>query len=425
MCPRAALARGREAEHVSSAVTYAVLALLACGFLAWAARHARNARRAAASAWPAPRHTRRHDERDHVLARYYLRPGMPEYAAHYARRPDHEAPDTEIKNAPGIHSPQSALYDAVMTAADKATFTVTHLLQSAVELPPAPIQQHVAPGEITEFLTQWAKRLGAHSSGVTELRDYHLYTNTGYAFENGRPLPWGSEIDNRHRFAFVFTVEMEQEWTEMAPTPPASVEAAQQYLRGAVIALQLASFIQRLGYPARAHIYGNCQVQCTTLAKDAGLGEIGRMGLLMTPALGPRVRIAAVTTDLPLVANPAMHDTAVLQLCSLCNKCATACPAKAIPAEAAREYDNDGVVRWRIDSEACFKYWNTAGTYCGRCLAVCPLSHPGNLFGVHALARFRGAAWFQRLTLAHDSYRHGEKPRPRRWRAWMRLRKAP
>ena len=47
---------------------------------------------------------------------------------------------------------------------------------------------------------------------------------------------------------------------------------------------------------ARAHIDGNYQVIAPLVARDAGLGTIGRMGLLMTPELGPRVRLAVVTT---------------------------------------------------------------------------------------------------------------------------------
>ncbi|MFQ6103859.1 MAG: hypothetical protein ACE5OP_06150 [Candidatus Glassbacteria bacterium] len=52
--------------------------------------------------------------------------------------------------------------------------------------------------------------------------------------------------------------------------------------------------IRNLGYPARTHIDGNYRVVCPLVARDAGIGEIGRMGLLMTPRLGPRVRIAVV-----------------------------------------------------------------------------------------------------------------------------------
>jgi ferredoxin len=95
------------------------------------------------------------------------------------------------------------------------------------------------------------------------------------------------------------------------------------------------------------------------VARDAGLGEIGRMGLLMTPQLGPRVRIGAVTTDLPLEITPPEDDLSVLDFCTICSKCADNCPVGAIP-HGDRE-PIDGGLRWAIDSDTCFRYWNALG----------------------------------------------------------------
>ena len=92
--------------------------------------------------------------------------------------------------------------------------------------------------------------------------------------------------------------------------------------------------IRRLGWAAEAHIDAHYEVVCTLVARDAGLGEIGRMGLLMTPRLGPRVRLAVVTTDLPLVADVPTSDPTVLDFCDVCRKCADICPAHAVPAGA-------------------------------------------------------------------------------------------
>lgn len=51
-----------------------------------------------------------------------------------------------------------------------------------------------------------------------------------------------------------------------------------------------------------------------------GIGELGRPGLIITPTHGPRVRLAVVTTDLPL-----MHDApvsiGVQHFCAICKKC--------------------------------------------------------------------------------------------------------
>ncbi len=100
-----------------------------------------------------------------------------------------------------------------------------------------------------------------------------------------------------------------------APRMPAVMESARQYAESGKIAVILAAAIRNLGYPARAHIDSNYRVIAPLVAKDAGLGEIGRMGLLMTPRLGPRVRLAVVTTDVPLVTDQPTFDPTVIDFC--------------------------------------------------------------------------------------------------------------
>jgi len=56
-----------------------------------------------------------------------------------------------------------------------------------------------------------------------------------------------------------------------------------------------------LGYSATANHLRHYDALLVPLAVDAGLGETGRLGYLMTRDYGPRVRLGAVTTDLPLI----------------------------------------------------------------------------------------------------------------------------
>ncbi len=62
------------------------------------------------------------------------------------------------------------------------------------------------------------------------------------------------------------------------------------------------------------------------LAADAGIGTIGRNGLLLVPGYGCRAALGAVLTDaeLPLVRPEGMPQ------CLECGRCQTACPADAI-----------------------------------------------------------------------------------------------
>jgi epoxyqueuosine reductase QueG len=142
------------------------------------------------------------------------------------------------------------------------------------------------------------------------------------------------------------------------------------------------------------------------------------MGLLMTPDLWPRVRLAVVTTDLPLTPDPRRPDPSVVDFCTICEKCAQNCPSRSIPTgERSME---EGVLRWRINSDTCFRYWNVAGSDCGVCMSVCPYSHPDNVY--HNIIRrgTRRSGAFRRAALWLDNLFYGEKPAPRPAPAWIK-----
>jgi reductive dehalogenase len=222
-----------------------------------------------------------------------------------------------------------------------------------------------------------------------------------------------------HRYAIALTVEMAKEMIDMAPQGPTVMESAQQYMDSGAIAVQLAQAIRKLGYPARAHIDGNYRVVCPLVACDAGLGEIGRMGLLMTPKLGPRVRIAVVTTDLPLVPDVREPEHSVLDFCTICEKCAEVCPSQSIARGPRSEIG--GALRWQIDSESCFTYWSKIGTDCARCMSACPYSHPDS--PMHNAVRFmiRNSGLARRAALAADDYLYGRRPPPAEITGWLNV----
>jgi len=190
-----------------------------------------------------------------------------------------------------------------------------------------------------------------------------------------------------------------------APAAPTILESARQYLNVAIMAIQLAEFIRDLGYPARAHIDANYKLICPLVARDAGLGEIGRLGLLMTPEIGPRVRIAVVTTDMPLKPDKSNPDPTVIDYCRSCRKCAEICPVQAIPYGPEKLID--GVRRWQINSESCYTFWCIAGTDCGKCVIVCPYSHPD--YWIHRLVRFgvKNSLVFRRIAMKLDDLFYG------------------
>jgi reductive dehalogenase len=299
--------------------------------------------------------------------------------------------------------PGSSFYDPLFFNAADASFDAVAAFHTVVDGVPAKIQTKISPDQATAFIKKWAVKLGAKDVGVTLLKDYHKYSVVG------RGDDYGKTVVLNHKFAIAFTVEMDKEMMDTAPHAPAVLETSQQYLESGEVAVQVALMIRRLGYPARAHIDGNYRVVCPLIAKDAGLGEIGRMGILMTPRLGPRVRISVVTTDIPLIIEHKRTDPAVEEFCRICKKCAENCPSKAISFEDMVEIN--GVKRWQISQEKCFTYWCQAGTDCGKCMAVCPYAHPDNLF--HNIIRYgiRKNFLFRNLAVKLDDLFYGKRPK--------------
>ncbi len=357
------------------------------------------------------------DERDIMFSRALLKPGTERYETYYRERPHLREKDDLFRKEAGLLESGSTQHHALGFAAAAAAFWTVEQLRPFVEEGGGGSEAAVAaaspgPDEVTRFLKAWALKLGAHSVGVTPLRDHHLYTHVGRGPDYGKPV----ELDHTH--ALALTVEMDREMVDRAPASPTVMESARQYLSSGVIAVQLADTIRRLGYRARAHIDGCYRVICPLVARDAGLGEIGRMGLLMTPRLGPRVRIAVVTTDLPLVTDAPVPDLSVLDFCMRCRKCADACPARALPSGPPGA-DPQGVVRWRVDAEACYTLWTRMGTDCARCMAVCPYSHPDTL--LHNLVRWgiRRSAFLRPAAVWMDDVVYGRRPEPKPLPAWM------
>lgn len=356
---------------------------------------------------PGGRPTRRVDERDIMFARARLRPESAEFESYYAMRPENRAADDRTRALPGLLSPDSELYEPVMFAAAEACFEITERLRLMVDGPVADHRLDKRPGDWSSVVKDLVHFLGAVHVGVTPLRPYHIYSNVGRGTGN-----WGEPVELDHRWAIAFTVEMDHAAVAHAPQAPTVVESARQYVALSRIGVEVASVIRRCGYPARAHTDGNYRVIAPLVARDAGLGEIGRMGILMTPRLGARVRIGVVTTDLPLVADFPGDDPSVLDFCSACRKCAQNCPVGAIPT-GEREPIDEGGLRWRIDPDTCFRYWAVAGTDCAVCMRVCPYSHSDAL--VHRLVRgaIRRSGGVRRVMLHADDVFYGRRPAPR------------
>lgn len=355
---------------------------------------------------------KRHDERETMFSRRELNPGEPLYIEYYRQHPAHKQLDDNWRHKPGLLNPGSLFYHPVTFAAAEAYFSTIGKLGPHIKGEAKKTAIKISARWLNTFIKQMLRKQGMKDVGITRMKPAHYYHT------KGRGATYNQTVTPRYHWGVAFTVEMDESMIKSAPKGAAVMESAEQYLHSGVPAVQLAAFLRELGYEAQAHIDGNYEVICPLVARDAGLGEIGRMGLLMTPRQGPRVRIAVVTTDAPLVTDE-QDDLAysMNEFCTLCKKCAAVCPSQAISFDDRTM--QDGALRWKINSEACFSYWQTSGTDCARCMAVCPYAHTDNL--LHNSVRFgiRHSKLFRLLAVKLDDLFYGKKPKSAPMPKWI------
>jgi ferredoxin len=343
----------------------------------------------------------RYDERDHMFARNNTWQHPETAERYYAEHPELRAADEQIFRRPRLGEPGGRYYDEVLTPMAVTAFEMLDRTAGLAGGEPAGRRQEVDPADATRALRTLGCLYGAVDVGVAPLRDYHFYSHAGRQI-----VSWGRPIAPRHRFAVVIVVAMDYRRIRRAPRAPVLVESSRQYVEAAKIAHLLAGHIRRLGYDARSHVDANYEVACVPVARDAGLGEVGRMSLLMHPAHGPCVRLSVVTTDLELVPTRGEYRH-MDSFCRLCRKCAEACPAAAIPRGEPPE--SRGFRHWSVRQEACYNFWRIAGTDCALCVRACPFTKPDT--AAHRLVRayIRRNPLNQRLALWADDLFYGRR----------------
>ncbi len=201
-----------------------------------------------------------------------------------------------------------------------------------------------------------ARDLGAELVGITRVTDDVVY--------EGRSVPYQNAI--------CLGMSMDREEMAHVPHVRAAVEVMRAYRKVSRTAIRLAASIRQMGWPARA--YGNpnsTDILHIPLAINAGLGQLGKHGSMISEEFGSNFRLAAVLTDLPLACDEPV-DIGVDDLCLQCRRCVVDCPPDAI-------FDTKQLVRgthkWYVDFDKCIPYFvKTNG--CAICIEVCPWSVP-------------------------------------------------
>lgn len=238
---------------------------------------------------------------------------------------------------------------------------------AAPELDALPTHMVADPELMTAQVKRAARFYGASLVGITKIDKKWVYSHD----RQGDPIT----IPDHFTCAVVMGIEMDPIGIGTTPALTASAAVGIIYSKMAFLVACLGEFIRNLGYDAIQ--MGNDTALSIPLAVDAGLGELGRHGLLITPEFGSRIRICKVFTDLPLVCDRP-RECGVQETCRTCRKCAEECEVEAISFEDEPTFEpvcksnNPGVLKWPVDAEKCYGFWCENGGDCSTCIAVCP-----------------------------------------------------
>ncbi|MFP5238002.1 MAG: 4Fe-4S dicluster domain-containing protein [Acidobacteriota bacterium] len=217
-----------------------------------------------------------------------------------------------------------------------------------------------SPQEFSEAAKSFAISHEADDVGIAAMDP--LYVFEGYTIEH----PWVIVLALAHNYERLREVPSDES------NGVGVCDVGDQYARGTRSSYALANWIRSQGY--QADPYPGPMAGALLLippAIAAGLGELGKHGSLISPRFGAGVRLAGVTTDMPVVpTEPARFGAD--EFCATCQVCTQACPPGAI---APSKQMVRGVERWYVNFDKCIPYFAEAAS-CGICIAECPWTRP-------------------------------------------------
>ncbi len=176
------------------------------------------------------------------------------------------------------------------------------------------------------------------------------------------------------KFEHVICLAYEQDFepTQTIPSIPAEIVHSSTYRTEGAAALELAKFINSLGYHAQVHSPNDNTGPYIPMFVAAGLGQLGACGYLLTPHVGSRCRLMLVTTDAPVTYSQPV-DYGIHAFCQVCQVCVNRCPGRALLRDKVWWR---GVEKNKLNFMRCrpvmARYLG-----CGICMKVCPIQKYG------------------------------------------------
>ena len=210
----------------------------------------------------------------------------------------------------------------------------------------------------TERIRARARGLGFGEVGFTKLDRKYVY-----AAKKG----WV-------KFGHAICLALEQDYYQTQTIPDMEAEYAHYgtYEIMGELALDLADYIRTLGYRAQIHSPNDNSAAYIPMFVEAGLGQLGANGQLLSPHFGSRARLMMITTDAPVTYNEPV-DYGIQRFCQECQVCVNRCPGRALVRDKVWWR---GVEKNKLIYERCRPVMARYDG-CGVCMKVCPVQRYG------------------------------------------------
>ncbi len=221
-----------------------------------------------------------------------------------------------------------------------------------------PTSDPIIGKDVTEEIRRKAKSLGFGEVGFTKYdRKYTYKSKKGWV-----------------KFEHAICLALEQDYWQTQTIPSMEAEFAHfgTYEEEGAYAIELAEYIRSLGYRAQIHSPNDNSAAYIPMFVEAGLGQLGANGQLLSPHFGSRSRLMIISTD-AVVTYDEPVDYGLHKFCEICQVCVNRCPGRALVKEK---------VWWRGAEKHKLMYDRcrpVMATYegCGVCMLVCPVQRYG------------------------------------------------
>jgi ferredoxin len=215
--------------------------------------------------------------------------------------------------------------------------------------------------DITSLVKDEAMRLGFDAVGIARFHRTYVYSNY---------------LDQvRYKHLIVLALERPPDDFDNEILSVAYMHKTQEVMhQGTEWMLALIAVLRARGYRGQvvAGPIGINMVKVLPYAEEAGLGQMGLNGQLLSPYFGSRWHPFALSTDAPLTPD-GPRDFGIPKLCDSCQVCVRRCPGRAIPKVRVHWR---GAYKNKLDVEKCVPMLMRYAT-CNVCTKVCPVQKYG------------------------------------------------